>query len=412
MGASLAGLRAVEAARKSGFQGTITLIGAEPHLPYDRPPLSKALLEGHGPAAPPTFRTEAWLRGDLGVELVLGNPASALDTSSREVIVGDRGYGYDALVIATGASARPLPGMGNRHGVRTLRTVEDALAIRAALDRGARTVVIGAGFIGSEVASAARRRGLPVTIVEAMATPLVRAVGHTLGEACADLHTRNGTALRCGTTVAAIEGDGAVERVRLNDGTVLHTDLVVVGIGAAPATTWLDGSGVPVDDGVLCDRTLFTGVPGVYAAGDVARWHNPVYDRPMRLEHWTSAAEQGAAAAHNAVDPAAARAYSTVPYFWSDWYGSRIQFVGVPTADEIKIVTGELGTERWTALYREGNRLAGALTLDGQTEIMKYRSLIMRGTSWSDALRFAGRRRTMSSDAGGSGSVELQQPPR
>ncbi|QYC41811.1 Rhodocoxin reductase [Nonomuraea coxensis DSM 45129] len=390
VGASLAGLRAVEAARKSGFDGSVVLIGAEPHLPYDRPPLSKAFLDG---ADLPAFRTEEVLRDELGVRLALGAPATALDTAARVVRAGEREFGYDALVIATGAAARTLPGTGGLTGVHTLRTRDDALAVRSALDDGARTVVVGAGFIGSEVASAARKRGLDVTIVEALPTPLVRAVGAAMGRACAALHARNGTTLRCGTGVAAVEGDGRVERVRLTDGTVLPADLVVAGIGAVPATGWLAGAGLPLDDGVVCDETLFTGVPGVYAAGDVARWHNPAFGRPMRLEHWTSAAEQGAVAARNALDPANAKPYSTVPYFWSDWYDSRIQFVGVPAAEEVRVVDGDPGGHRFVALYREGDRLAGALTLNGQPQIMKYRALIMRGASWADGLEFADRRR-------------------
>ncbi|MFK4040105.1 NAD(P)/FAD-dependent oxidoreductase [Nonomuraea wenchangensis] len=390
VGASLAGLRAVEAARKSGFDGSVVLIGAEPHLPYDRPPLSKAFLDGAGL---PAFRTEEVLRDELGVRLALGAPATALDTVARVVTAGEREFGYDALVIATGAAARTLPGAGGLTGVHTLRTRDDALAVRSALDDGARTVVVGAGFIGSEVASAARKRGLDVTIVEALPTPLVRAVGETMGRACGALHARNGTDLRCGTGVAAVEGDGRVERVRLTDGTVLPADLVVAGIGAVPATGWLAGAGLSLDDGVVCDETLFTGAPGVYAAGDVARWHNPAFGRHMRLEHWTSAAEQGATAARNALDPANAKPYSTVPYFWSDWYDSRIQFVGVPATEEVRVVDGDPGGDRFVALYREGDRLAGALTLNGQTQIMKYRALIMRGASWADGLEFADRRR-------------------
>ncbi len=390
VGASLAGLRAVEAARKSGFDGSVVLIGAEPHLPYDRPPLSKAFLDGAGL---PAFRTEEVLRDELGVRLVLGAPATALDTAARVVTAGEREFGYDALVIATGAAARTLPGTAGLTGVHTLRTRDDALAVRSALDAGARTVVVGAGFIGSEVASAARKRGLDVTIVEALPTPLVRAVGETMGRACGALHARNGTDLRCGTGVAAVEGDGRVERVRLTDGTVLPADLVVAGIGAVPATGWLGGAGLSLDDGVVCDETLFTGAPGVYAAGDVARWHNPAFGRHMRLEHWTSAAEQGATAARNALDPANAKPYSTVPYFWSDWYDSRIQFVGVPATEEVRVVDGDPGGDRFVALYREGDRLAGALALNGQTQIMKYRALIMRGASWADGLEFADRRR-------------------
>ncbi|MFJ9562861.1 NAD(P)/FAD-dependent oxidoreductase [Streptomyces fuscichromogenes] len=395
VGASLAGLRAVEAARKAGFDGRITLVGAEPHLPYDRPPLSKAYLDAASATEIPVFRSEDVLRTELGVTLRLGEPATGLDTGRRQVVVGGEPIPYDALVLATGATARRLPGTDGLRGVHTLRTADDAVAVRRALDAGARTVVIGAGFIGSEVASAARKRGLDVTVVEALPTPLVRAVGEVMGEACAWLHHRNGTVLHCGVQVTGFEGEGRVERVLLSDGGALDADLVVMGAGAVPATGWLEGSGLTLDDGVVCDTTLFTGAPGVYAAGDVARWHNPVFGRSMRLEHWTSAAEQGAVAARNALDPAAARPYGTVPYFWSDWYDSRIQFVGVPQADEIRVADGDAAGEgRCVALYREADRLCGALTVNAPTEIMKYRALITRGASWQEALTFAEARRT------------------
>lgn len=395
VGASLAGLRAVEAARKDGFDGRITLVGAEPHLPYDRPPLSKEFLDATGERKEtPAFRTEEVLRADLGVELLLGIPATALDTRARAVLVGGRAIGYDALVIATGATARQLPRTQGLDGVHTLRTLDDAVAIRRALDAGARTVVIGAGFIGSETAAAARKRGLDVVVVEAQPTPLVRAVGEAMGGACASLHRRHGTDLRCGVSVTALEGEGRVERVRLSDGTVLDAELVVVGTGAVPATNWLKGSGLTLDNGVVCDETLFTGAEGVYAAGDIARWHNPAFDRSMRLEHWTSAAEQGALAARNALNPAAAKGYSTVPYFWSDQYDSRIQFVGIPDADEIDMVDGDIERDhQGVALYRAGDRLVGALAVNRPTEIMKYRGLIARGTSWADGLAFARARR-------------------
>jgi NADPH-dependent 2,4-dienoyl-CoA reductase/sulfur reductase-like enzyme len=399
VGASLAGLRAVEAARKAGFTGSLTLIGAEPHLPYDRPPLSKAFLDPTEDGADPEqpfFRSAEVFSDELDVDLLLGEPATALDTARRVVAVGGREVPYDALVIATGARARTLPGAEGLEGIFGLRTLDDAIGIRAALEGGARTVVIGAGFIGSEIASGAKKRGLDVTVVEALPTPLVRAIGPQLGPAIAALHERNGTRLLCGTGVRAVEGNGKVERVVLADGTLLPADLVVVGIGASPAVEWLEGSGLPLDNGIVCDETLWTGVPGVYAAGDVANWVNGVLGRRQRLEHWTSAAEQGAAAARNALDPENAKPYGTVPYFWSDWYDSRIQFVGSPDADETLVVDGDVDRDRrWVALYRSGERLIGALTVNGQTEIMKYRGLIMKQASWDEALAFAAKRREL-----------------
>ncbi len=398
VGASLAGLRAVEAARKAGHDGPITLVGDEPHVPYDRPPLSKAYLDVAGPGGgeptPTTFREKAHLVDELGVDLVLGAPATGLDTGVREVLVGDDRVPYDALVIATGARARTLADSEDLAGVHALRTLDDAVAVRRELDRGVKVVVVGAGFIGSEVASGARKRGLDVTVVEALETPLVRACGEAPGRWIAGLHEKHGTRLLCGNGVAGLHGSGRVRAVELTDGTVLDADLVVVGVGAIPNTEWLEGSGVAVGDGVVCDETLATSVPGAYAAGDVASWVNPAFGRRQRLEHWTSAAEQGAAAARNALDPANATPYRTVPYFWSDWYDVRIQFVGSPQADEVLLVDGdpEAG-ERWIALYRAGDRLVGALTVNGQTEVMKYRGQILKGGSWDDALAFAEQRK-------------------
>jgi len=396
VGASLAGLRAVEAARKAGFTGAITLIGAEEHLPYDRPPLSKEFLDlsstGHPPI--PFFRSDDVFADELDVELVLGAAATGLDVAGKVVRIGEREVPYDALVIATGSQLRTLPDFEHLDGVRGLRTLDDALVIRAALDAGARTVVIGAGFIGSEVASSAKKRGVDVTVVEALPTPLVRATGTAMGTAIASLHERNGTTLLCGTGVQGVEGNGRVERVVLTGGAVLEADLVVVGIGVSPCTGWLEGSDVALENGVLCDETLWTGVPGVYAAGDVANWFNPTFGIRQRMENWTAAAEQGAAAARNALDPDNAKPYATVPYFWSDWYGSRIQFVGIPESEEVLVVDGDIDNdERWTALYRQDDRLVGALTVNGQTVIMKYRRMIGQKCSWSDALDFAAKRR-------------------
>ncbi|WP_073260103.1 NAD(P)/FAD-dependent oxidoreductase [Cryptosporangium aurantiacum] len=388
IGASLAGLRAVEAARNYGYDGPITLIGAEPHLPYDRPPLSKAFLEPGAEAV--VFREEQHLRDDLGVDLRLGAPATSLDPDARTVTVGGEALGYRAAVIATGSTPVPLPGAPALRGVHTLRTLDDARAIRDALHAGARIVVVGAGFIGSEIASAARRYGNPVTVVEAAPVPLVRAAGPLVGAALARLHERAGTDLRLGTSVAALRGSDTVEAVELSDGSVIDADLVVVGIGSRPATGWLAGSGValdPGDGGVRCDEYLATSVPDVYAAGDVAHWPNQLLDVPvMRLENWTGAAEQGAAAARNALGLGERTPYATAPYVWSDWYDHRLQFVGHPAPDEVRVVLGDLDGPRFVAIYRSGERIAGAVTLNEPGKVMKYRRLIARRAGWQDAI--------------------------
>jgi NADPH-dependent 2,4-dienoyl-CoA reductase/sulfur reductase-like enzyme len=393
VGASLAGLRAVEAARRAGFSGVITLVGAEEHLPYDRPPLSKEFLTADEQPAATTLREESVLRDELQVLLRLGSPATGLDTTEHTVWVGDDPLHYTGLVIATGASPRTLPGAEDLAGVHVLRTLDDARQIRTALDARARTVVVGAGFIGSEIASSARQRGSTVTVIEAMPTPLARPVGEQMGAVLASLHERNGTSLRCGVGVDSLVGTDRVEAVRLADGTLIEADLVVVGVGVAPNTDWLATSGLELGNGIECDKTLQTSAPGVYAAGDLASWPNPLFDTRMRLEHWTIAAEQGGVAARHAIDPESATAFATVPYFWSDWYGKRIQFVGVAAgADEVQHVAGDLEGESFLALYRRGDHLIGALGLEQRGAMMKFRMMIEKQATWTEALEFAAAR--------------------
>ncbi len=386
VGGSLAGLRAAETARKLGFAGQVTLISAEPGLPYDRPPLSKAYLTADGVDV--TFRDRDTLR-DNEIDLRAGVRASSLDLAARTVFTDRGAFPYDGLVIATGVSARRPPIPGDLEGVHTLRTVADARAIRAAFDAGARVLVVGAGFIGSEVASSARARGLEVTIVEHLDTPLVRSVGSDVGAALSSLHTGNGTGLRLGTKVVSLEGKGKVERARLSDGTVLDVDLVVFGVGASPNTRWLSSSGLKLDDGVVCDEYL-RAAPGVYAAGDVARWPNGLFGgAPMRLEHWTNATEQATAAVRHWLRPETVRPHESVPYFWSDWYDSRIQFAGSAAAEQVRLVSGSPEEGKFVALYRREDRVIGALTLNRPSLIMKLRTLVARRTNWADAVRFA-----------------------
>lgn len=385
VGASLAGLRAVEAARKAGHDGPITLIGDEQHLPYDRPPLSKQYFDAASDPADTTFRPREHLQ-ELGVELRLGAAAQALDPRARVVSLVDGTHvGYDALVIATGVTARTLPGVHDDRVVG-LRTREDAERVRTALDAGRRVVVVGCGFIGSEVASAIWKRGRTCTLVEQAPVPLTRAVGQQVGGYFADLHRRHGVDLRLATGVDGVDDDGDALAVRLGDGTTVPADLVVLGLGAVPSTQWLVGSGIELatDGSVLADSTLATSLPGVHAAGDVVTWHNPLFDRSMRLEHWTSAAEQAAVAARNAVS-GGRDAYETVPYFWSDLYGKRIQFVGVHGSDEVLEIGDE---ESRVVLYRDGDRLSAALTIEQQRLTMKLRRLVADRTPFAEAVEF------------------------
>jgi NADPH-dependent 2,4-dienoyl-CoA reductase/sulfur reductase-like enzyme len=386
VGASLAGLRAAESARASGYDGPLVLVGAEPHLPYDRPPLSKSFLVGEPEATP---HTTAEQLAALGVEVRLGSPATGLDVDAREVVLGAERLPYAALVVATGAHARHLP-VPEPKGVHVLRTLDDARAIRSCLDVGARTVVVGAGFIGSEVASAALARGLPVTIVEAADQPLIRAVGETAAPLCSAMHGRAGVDLRLGVGVESFESrDGRVTAVVLADGTRLPADLVVVGAGASPATGWLEGSGLALGDGVLCDVTLRAGGAPVWAAGDVARVDTAEYG-PVRVEHWTNAAEQGRRAGANAaahLTGGQAKSFASVPYFWSDMYGKKLQMVGLPRGEECEVFGDPEGP--WLTLYREGDRLAAALSLDLPGRITKFRALLARGASFDDARNLA-----------------------
>lgn len=395
VGASLAGLRAVEAARRAEYRGPITLIGDEAQTPYDRPPLSKQFLVDN--QYPLSLSTGDDLRERLGVRLLLGHAAVGLDPDLRIVHLDDGSrVRYHRAIIATGAKPRELPGVDRLAGVHTLRRVEDARAIRDALSPRTRVVVVGAGFIGAEVASSAASLGASVTIVEAAPTPLVRAVGALVGSQLVALHDAAGVRVVLGTGIAQLLGEGRVTGVRLADGQVIPAGLVVVGIGAVPATGWLSESGIlldPGDGGIVCDEFLRTSAADVYAAGDVASWPNAIMDQRMRLENWTGAAEQGSRAAINALEPARAAPFETVPYFWSDWYGSRIQFVGTARAEQVEIVTGGVEHGNFVALYRTGNRLVGAATLNQPTKIMKLRRLIHRRAGFDEALQLLDRQR-------------------
>ncbi|MEV0177676.1 FAD-dependent oxidoreductase [Streptomyces sp. NPDC050803] len=366
VGASLAGLSAVRALRAEGYDGEIVVVGEERHTPYDRPPLSKDFLTGD-------LDAEALALGDadeyedLDVQWVLGERAVRLDTLARTVtLAGGRHVRTDGVVVATGASPRMLPGMDGLAGVHTLRTLDDAQALRAELLDGLpRVVVIGAGFIGAEVASTAHRLGLHVTVVEALDVPLERQLGREMGLVCSSLHTDHGVRLLCGTGVAGLVGEGRVTGVRLADGQVLPADIVVVGVGVRPATDWLAGSGVHVDDGVVCDAGCSTSVPGVVAVGDVARCPNPFTGRHARIEHWSNATEQAKTAARTLLTGVPAPAPLTAPYFWSDQYKVRIQLAGhVAPGAEPELVEGDLDSRSFTAVYRREGTPVAVLSLN------------------------------------------------
>ena len=387
VGASLAGLRAAEALRRGGFTGTLTLVGAEEHLPYDRPPLSKQVLAGEWD------RDRLWLRkpddyDPLGLDLRLGSRATDLDVQGREVLLhGGEVLPYDGVIIATGAAPRRLPDCPQLDGVVELRTLDDSLALRGAFDQRPKVVVVGAGFIGAEVAATACQRGLDVTVLEALPVPLSRGLGDRMGAACAALHLDHGVDLRCGVGVSGFEGDTRVTGVRLTDGSVVAADVVVVGVGVTPATAWLESSGLELNDGVVSDE-LCRAAPGVYVAGDVARWTNPLVGESMRVEHWTNAAEQGQAAAENLLaGEGAGTPFAPVPFFWSDQYDVKIQFVGrARPGDDVEVVDGSLEAHRFVALYGRAGRLVGCLGFSRPRLVMMYRRLLAEGASWDEAL--------------------------
>lgn len=394
VGASLAGLRAAETLRTEGFSGRITMIGAEPHRPYDRPPLSKKLLAGEWEPDRIALRKPDDLEG-LNLEWRLGVAATRLDTDNHVVhLASGEQVPYDGLIIATGSLPRFLPGQPTWKGIHTVRTLDDSLALRAELGPGVRVVVIGAGFIGLEVAATATTLGADVTVLEGAEAPMMRGLGARMGEAAALVHGDNGVTLRMSVMVdGLVEGEpGRVGGVRLKDGEVVPADVVVVGIGVVPATQWLEGTPLTLNDGVRCDATLNAGVPGIYAAGDVCHWFNGLFGREMRVEHWTTASEQGAAAARNLLAEARGdepQPYAAVPFFWSDQFTARIQFLGRAEGDEnVHVVFGSPEERSFVALYEKNGTLVATLGVSRPRQLMPFRTLLTERASWERAVEY------------------------
>lgn len=368
VGASLAGLYAARELRAQGYDGRLVIIGDEPHQPYDRPPLSKDFLLGRAD------ETQLALSDDeeadeLAAEWLLGVRARGLDPRGRTVLLEDgRTIASDGVVIATGASARRLPGP-LLSGVHTLRTLDDARALRTRLTAGPRrVVVIGGGFIGAETASSCVALGHEVTVVEAAPLPLLPQLGTDMAAFCAGLHARGGAELVTGVGVAALHGERAVHAVGLADGRLLPADVVVVGIGAVPNTGWLAGSTLAVGDGVLCDDGCVTGLPHVVAVGDVARVGG------SRAEHWTSATEQPRVAVRNLLAGHTAETVRPLPYFWSDQYGSRIQFAGRRRADDtVRLLEGSPEGGSFLAAYEREGHTTAVLAVDRPRPFMRMR---------------------------------------
>ncbi len=388
-GASMAGLRAAEALRQLGYAGRLTLVGAEDVLPYDRPPLSKEVLKGEWEPEKTALVRDRERFDALELDLRLGRRAIALDASARTVSLDDASdLAFDGLLIATGAAPRKLPNQDELEGVSVLRTLDEAMALRAALEHSPRVVVVGAGFIGAEVAASCRARGLDVAMIEALPVPIERVVGADVGETLAQVHRDEGVDLRLGVGVAGLEGAGRVERVRLSDGSAVEADVVVVGIGVAPCTEWLEGSGIELGNGVVCDAHCQTSAPGIVAAGDVAQWHNPLFDEAMRIEHWSNAGEMARAAAETLLAGSGeAPAYGSVPFFWSDQYALKIQSAGLLVdADESQVVHGSLEERNFLKLYGRKGRLVGALAFNQPRKLIGYRRKLREPTAFADAV--------------------------
>jgi NADPH-dependent 2,4-dienoyl-CoA reductase/sulfur reductase-like enzyme len=372
VGASLAGLSAARALREQSYDGRIVVIGDEPHAPYDRPPLSKGFLAGT--ASLDDIALGAPDDEDLGLEWRLGTTAVGLDHVSRSVLLDDgTELQADGVVLATGARARRLPGGEDLEGVHVLRSLDDAISLRADLVAAGRLVVIGAGFIGAEVASTARGLGLEVTVVETQPVPLAGPLGTDMGAVCAELHADHGTRLLTGTGVAGLVGTSRVEAVELTDGTRLPADVVVVGIGATPNIEWLAHSGVALGNGVLTDARGATNIPGVVAVGDCAAAWSAAAERHVRIEHWTSALEQPATAVATLLGTGGPTP-APVPYFWSDQYGARIQFAGSRREGDVaRVVEGSCADRSFLVVYERDDLPVAVLGMNQPRLFTRWR---------------------------------------
>jgi NADPH-dependent 2,4-dienoyl-CoA reductase/sulfur reductase-like enzyme len=378
VGAGVAGTMAAQTLRALGYDGELTIVSAERHAPYHRPPLSKKLLTGEVHRAGIDIAPQ----NELDARALRGARAVGLDMASRTVRLcddsGDQALKFDGLVIACGAVARRWPGGPVPDGVMPLRTVDDCLAIRDKLRKRTRVVAVGGGFIGAEVAASLRSLGLKVTLLSRAGALLQSALGDEMGNCWTELHRQHGVDVRVGVKVDGFVGNGYVKAVHLSDGSRLKADLVLIGLGVEPATEWLRGSGLNVDKGVVCDATgAAEGSTGVVAAGDIARWWHPLYQQHLRIEHWDQASRQGTAAARTLLaGPDAAEEYDAVPYFWSDQYDVKLQLVGVSTGfDTVEVIEGSVVDWKFVAAYgKNGRTIAVLSTIPGR--VNDYRSAI------------------------------------
>jgi len=394
VGASLAGLRCAETLRADGFAGSITLVGDEPHLPYDRPPLSKQFLTGRWDAERISLYKEE-KHASLGLTMRLGVPAAALDVEAKRVELADgTTLQGDAVVVATGAGLRRLPGTEGRPLLHGVRSLDDATALRddvANLAPGSRVVLIGAGFIGQEVATALVAAGHRVTILEGAQLPLSPIVGEEVAAILLGLHRSSGAQLRTGVAVTGItppSSDAPAGSVELAGGEKVPADLIVVGIGVTPNTAWLESSSLTIDNGVVTDERLLAG-PGILAIGDVARfrWLGAGHDEHVRIEHWQTAADHGVHAAKVLVTGGSlAPVFAAVPYFWSDQWGKKIQVLGHPGADdEVSMLLAPDEEGRFLVAYHAGEFLTGVLAVSKPRQLMAFRTMLGEGATIDQA---------------------------
>jgi 3-phenylpropionate/trans-cinnamate dioxygenase ferredoxin reductase component len=381
VGGGLAAARTAEQLRKAGYTGAVVIVSDEVHLPYDRPPLSKEVLRSEVDDV--TLKPREFY-DDNNITLRLGSAATALDTAAQTLTLDDgTTLGYDELVIATGLVPRRIPAFPDLDGIRVLRSVDESLALRKHASIARHAVVVGAGFIGCEVAASLRGLGVDVVLVEPQPAPLAAVLGTQIGGLVARLHRAEGVDVRTGVGVAEVRGHDHVESVLLTDGTEVTADLVVVGIGSRPATDWLDGSGVEVDNGVICDAAGRTSAPNVWALGDVASWRNPM-GHQVRVEHWSNVAEQA-----RVVVPAMlgqdAPAGVVVPYFWSDQYDVKIQCLGEPIATDTVHVVEDDG-RKFLAFYERDGAVAGVVGGGMPGKVMKTRAKIAAAVPISEVL--------------------------
>jgi 3-phenylpropionate/trans-cinnamate dioxygenase ferredoxin reductase subunit len=384
VGANLAGGRAALALRKEGFDGRVLLIGAEPDPPYERPPLSKEYLRGDM-AKEKLFIAKPESYEEQSIELRLGVRATALDAAGHAVELesGER-IAYDKLLLATGGYPRRAEVAGSElEGIYYLRTLADSERIGAELQPGRRLVVIGAGFIGAEVAASARTKGLDVTVIEMANVPLGRALGEEMGGIYADIHRDHGVRLHTGEAIERFEGSSRVERVVTSVGRSIECDFVVVGVGITPATELAEGAGLNVDNGVLVNEYCETSAAGVYACGDVANFFHPVLGERLRVEHWSNAQNQAAAAAKSMLGQR--EPYTEIPWFWSDQYDLNMQYVGHATRWDEVVLRGNVLERKFTAFYIDGGRLRAALTVNRHRDIRPSRELIRQGIAIESA---------------------------